>query len=155
MQRCPCAPHFISPREGWNMLQLKVMCPISVQAGDKFIAPLTIYNPSEPRWCGPCYLSCSSAAALMMLRLWGASKISTFKIREENQTCWLRTSVRVVPLNDAKTRRRCHHIQINCSHGWNCTFFFLHHGDERARLWTSSLIKHAMGDISPKCCDKS
>ena len=59
---CPCAPHFISPREGWNMLPLKVMCPISVQAVTNLSPPrLFTIHPSrdncpfvlQPAWLHP------------------------------------------------------------------------------------------------------
>ena len=46
------------------------LCP----SGDKFIAPSTIYNPSEPWWSGLCYLSCRGTAMLMILLLWGPNK---------------------------------------------------------------------------------
>lgn len=125
MQCCPCAPHFISPWEGWNMLQLKVMCPISVQAGDKFIAPLTIYNPSESWWCGLCYLSCRGAATLMMLRLWGALKIS--KIQEEKIMCLLHTCICVVWVRDTlMPKHRGVHtliLLINLMNHWNGVVF--------------------------------
>lgn len=74
MPCCPCALHFISPREGWNMLPLKVMCPISVHVVTN-LSPPWLFTIRPRRDDLACYGSCRGAAMMIMLLLLpGANK---------------------------------------------------------------------------------